>query len=231
MRTPEAKQYLRSRLTDAFSVENFLDPEEIKEFIEFYNQSQNKIQKNTGPVVSYLNDEPLFKNVIERLEPFIGKFKVYSAAYFHVTFPHIIHNDDQFELPNTYKAITLPLEINYTDERRELPSLCMFDQYYLDGPAKFFNGSADIPTYYNKQIYEYSAVENKTSQPFPEELRLKYFTHLKKPWLDGLSLKSVHAWQPGSAIIFDALRLHCASDFRQLGIKSKLGISIFTETD
>ena len=107
----------------------------------------------------------------------------------------------------------------------------MFDQYYLDGPAKFFRGDKDIPTYYNKQIYEYSAVENLIDQPFPEDIRLRYFTHLRKPWLQGLSLRSVHKWSPGSAIIFDAVRLHSASDFRRLGIESKLGISIFTYTD
>jgi hypothetical protein len=230
MRSSEDKQYLRSRLEDAISIENFLDNDEINELIELYH-NKDKIHKNTGPVVSYLQDEPIFEKLVTRLKPLIGDFKVYSAAYFYVTFPHIIHNDDQFDLPKTFKAITLPLQLNYSSDSKELPSLCMFDQYYLDGPAKFFNGSKDIPTYYNKQIYEYSNVENKTDKPFPEDLRLKYLTHLRKPWLEGLSIKSIHKWQPGSAIIFDAVRLHCASDFRQLGISSKLGISIFTYTD
>jgi hypothetical protein len=230
MRSSEDKQYLRSRLNDTVVVDKFLDDEEIKELIELYH-NKDKIHKNTGPVVSNLQDDPIFEKLVTRLKPLIGDFKVYSAAYFYVTFPHIIHNDDLFDLPNTFKAITLPLQLNYSGNNKELPSLCMFDQYYLDGPAKFFNGSKDIPTYYNKQIYEYSNVENKTDQPFPEDIRLKYLTHLKKPWLEGFSIKSIHTWQPGSAIIFDALRLHCASDFRQLGISSKLGISIFTYTD
>lgn len=230
MRSSEDKQYLRSRLNDTVVVDKFLDDEEIKELIELYH-NKDKIHKNTGPVVSYLQDDPIFEKLVTRLKPLLGDFKVYSAAYFYVTFPHIIHNDDLFDLPNTFKAITLPLQLNYSGNNKELPSLCMFDQYYLDGPSKFFNGSKDIPTYYNKQIYEYSNVENKTDQPFPEDIRLKYLTHLKKPWLEGLSIKSIHQWQPGSAIIFDALRLHCASDFRQLGISSKLGISIFTYTD
>lgn len=230
MRSSEDKQYLRSRLEDAVSIENFLDNDEINELIELYH-NKDKIHKNTGPVVSYLQDEPIFEKLVTRLKPLIGDFKVYSAAYFYVTFPHIIHNDDQFDLPKTFKAITLPLQLTYSGPKKELPSFCVFDQYYLDGPAKFFNGSKDIPTYYNKQVYEYSNVENKTDQPFPEDVRLKYLTHLKKSWLEGFSIKSIHQWQPGSAIIFDAVRLHCASDFRQLGISSKLGISIFTYTD
>jgi GTP-binding protein LepA len=34
---------------------------------------------------------------------------------------------------------------------------------------------------------------------------------------------------PLQALIFDSVRLHCASDFRKLNIQSKLGISIFTK--
>jgi hypothetical protein len=36
-------------------------------------------------------------------------------------------------------------------------------------------------------------------------------------------------WKPTDALVFDSVRLHCASDFRKLNIQSKLGISIFTK--
>jgi hypothetical protein len=61
-----------------------------------------------------------------------------------------------------------------------------------------------------------------------ESTRCTYLTHLKYKWLEGLTLWGTIKWKPGTAIIFDSVRLHCASDFRKLGIKSKLGISIFT---
>jgi hypothetical protein len=166
----------------------------------------------------------------QRLEPLIGDFKIYSAAFFDVKFPHIIHNDDDKSFPLTYKAITLPLKLERTESGSELPKLCIFDQYYLEGPSKFFNGDSDIPTYYNTQVYEYSNVQNKSSTTISNIIKNKHLTHLKSNWLTGLSLNSMHDWQPGSAIIFDALKLHCASDFRSLGIRSKLGISIFTYT-
>jgi hypothetical protein len=54
-------------------------------------------------------------------------------------------------------------------------------------------------------------------------------THLKPQWLEGLSLHSTLDWVPGNIMIFDSLRLHCASDFRKLGIRSKTAISIFTK--
>ena len=108
--------------------------------------------------------------------------------------------------------------------------LCFFDQHYFHGPSKFFKDSTNIPTYYNKQLYEYSQVDGILEHnTIDEECYQKYFTHLKHKWLEGLSLHSVLPWTPGSCIIFDSVRLHCSSDFRKMGIKSKLGISIFTK--
>ena len=110
----------------------------------------------------------------------------------------------------------------------QFPKLCFFDQFYFHGPAKFFNGDNSIPTYYNKQIYAYSLVDGLIDSLFVDTDNL--FTHLKPNWLEGLSLHSTLDWKPTTALIFDSVRLHCASDFRNLGITSKLGISIFTKT-
>jgi hypothetical protein len=107
------------------------------------------------------------------------------------------------------------------------PKLCFFDQFYFHGPSKFFNGDESIPTYYNKQVYDYQDVSGLVNGVFSDNNN--YFTHLKPQWLEGLSLHSSLDWIPGHALIFDSVRLHCASDFRNLGIKSKLGISIFTK--
>ena len=101
-----------------------------------------------------------------------------------------------------------------------------FDQFYFHGPAKFFNGDTNVATYYNKQVYEYSDVDGLVDVQFVDADKL--FTHLKPSWLKGLSLHSTLEWRPGNALIFDSVRLHCASDFRRLNIQSKLAISIFT---
>jgi hypothetical protein len=232
MRSSEDKELLVSRFTDTIYVEEFLQPEEIQYLVQLFDNSNDKIYKNTGPVTSNsIMKDSILESIVERLRPLIGDFKIYSAAFFNVKTPHIIHNDDEKSFPLTYKAITLPLKLEYSVVSTELPSLCIFDQYYLEGPSKFFNGSNDIPTYYNQQIYEYSEVQNKSSTGIRVDDIQRYLTHIKPNWLHGLSLNSIHAWKPGSAIIFDALKLHCASDFRQHSIISKLGISIFTYTD
>jgi hypothetical protein len=226
MRTQEQINNIKQHFGDPYSVENFVSVDDIAELISIYDQN-NKTVKNTGPVTVDINtllDEPVFQRLLADIRTEIGPFEFAAGLFFKTDYPHVIHNDDTFELPNTvYKAITIPLAAEGTG----IPKLCFFDQCYFHGPAKFFNGDTDIPTYYNQQVYDYTNVDSVVDQPFVDEHQ--YFTHLKPHWLQGLSLLSAIDWIPTQAIIFDSVRLHCASDFRQLGIKSKLGLSIFTK--
>jgi hypothetical protein len=239
MRTKEQIDRIKSRIENPYSKSDFLSKEDINYLIDIFENSESindpytsLIKKNTGPVTldlsSYIKDK-VVSSILLRLKDYIGNFSVTAAFFFKTDYPHVIHNDDTFELPDgVHKAITLPLKLygNYSS----YPKLCFFDQFYFHGPAKFFKGSSNIPTYYNKQMYQYDNVDGLVSNKFPEEDK-KYFTHLKTSWLEGLSLHSTLDWVPGSALIFDSTRLHCASDFRTLGITEKLGISIFTKIE
>lgn len=232
MRSKEQIAHISKNFSSPRSVENFLTPAEVQELISLYKSSDTGaplVYKNTGPVTLNINDyldRPVFKSIWQRIEKEIGAFEMTAGFFFWTNYPHIIHNDDTFELPDTvYKGINLPLE--FEGLSNIYPKLCFFDQYYFHGPAKFFNGSNSIPTYYNRQIYEYSNVSGTVNRPFVDGD--KFFTHLNYKWLEGLSLQTSLDWIPGNALIFDSVQLHCASDFRQLGIKSKLGISIFTK--
>ena len=229
MRTVDQIKNIRKNISDPYSVSGFISLDDINHLIAIFENDTNKIKKNTGPVTVNLSPyfgNPIIKKIINQLKTNIGDFEITSSFFFETDYPHVIHNDDTFELPDTvYKAITLPLELDQFNG--VYPKLCFFDQFYFHGPAKFFNGSKDIPTYYNKQVYEYSNVCGVTAQTFVGDNKL--FTHLNSKWLDGLSLNSTLDWIPGNALIFDSVRLHCASDFRKLGVTSKLGISIFTK--
>jgi hypothetical protein len=235
MRTIEQVSAIKKTISRPFSVEQFLSQTDINCLIDLYTQESNLaspynglIKKNTGPTTLNLHqfgDHPIVQKIISSLETYIGRFEITAAFFFHTDYPHVIHNDDTFELPSgVYKGITLPLKLNGFNG--QYPKLCFFKQFYFHGPAKFFKGSKNIPTYYNKQIYKYDDIDNLTTEAFVD--RWNYFTHLKPQWLEGLSLESALDWVPGNALIFDSVRLHCASDFRSLGIQSKLGISIFT---
>jgi hypothetical protein len=236
MRTQEQIDKIKQHIQDPYEVKDFLNTEEISYLINLFESNKNTVNspavyKNTGPVtldlLLYIKD-PVVASVLERLTTIIGPYEVTAAFFFFTDYPHILHNDDTFELPdNVYKGITLPLRI----DGNAVPDLCFFDQFYFHGPAKFFNNDADIPTYYNKQVYDYSNVDgNVCGMIIDESTRVNYLTHLKTKWLKGLSFWGTLKWRPGNALIFDSTRLHCASDFRRQGIKSKLGISIFTKS-
>jgi hypothetical protein len=240
MRNNNQIDIICSRITNPYSVDDFLSLTEIDNLVTIFENIKNEdlskpyvdlIKKNTGPITLDLHrvkNQALIRSILTRLRVLIGDFEVTSSFYFHTDYPHVIHNDDTFELPEgVYKGVTLPLKIY--GEYKDYPKLCFFDQFYFHGPAKFFKGSKDIPTYYNEQIYDYANLNGLVSETFDNELYRKYFTHMQYRWLDGLSINSIFDWKPGSAIIFDSVRLHCASDFRKLGIRSKLGISIFTK--
>lgn len=235
-RTPAEREIIVNNMAKPYVVKNFLSQDNIDELIEIYNHRQNKIQKNTGPVTSELRDDfdsiPVLKIIKEKILAEVGECEVYTGFYFNVTQPHIIHNDDDKQGPVVYKAFTLPLKIEMINvaEQPKYPSLCFFDQYYLEGPSKFFKGATvNIEEYYNTAVCDYKEVHNLSSKTFDHNVYQEYLSHLKLNWLDGLSFNSAHTWQPGNAIVFDCVRLHAASNFTKQGIKSKLGISIFTQ--
>jgi len=178
-------------------------------------------------IKQFLGD-PVVAKIIDKLTEEIGQFELTAGFFFTTNYPHIIHNDDTFELPDgVYKGITIPLKAYVSNST---PKLCFFDQFYFHGPAKFFYGDTNIPTYYNKQLYDYQEVDGiSDTMLIDESTRVSYLTHLKPKWLNGLTFWGTLDWLPTSALIFDSTRLHCASDFRQQGITHKLGISIFTK--
>jgi hypothetical protein len=234
MRTEQQIAQIKSRVTDPYTIQDFISLDDVDHLVNLFESQKtepNAVYKNTGPVTldikGYLED-PAISKIIVRLKEELGNFEITAGFFFTTNYPHIIHNDDTFELPDgVYKGITIPLK-TYGSDR--IPDLCFFDQCYFHGPAKFFNGDTDIPTYYNKQVYDYKDVDGEIgSMMIDESTRCQYFTHLKTQWLKGLTLWGTLKWKPTSALIFDSTRLHCASDFRQQGITHKLGISIFTK--
>lgn len=233
MRSLEQIKIIKGSISDPFCVENFLSTEEIISLVNLFEMQQikpNKIYKNTGPVtldIRLFYDNKIIQKIFKSLIEHIGNFEITAGFFFWTNYPHIIHNDDIFDLPtNIYKGITLPLKI-YGEG---IPKLFFFDQFYFHGPSKFFKGESDVPTFYNKQIYSYENVDSlREGMHIDKNTRLKYFSHVKDKWLEGLSLWGEVDWIPGNAIVFDSTRIHCASDFRTLGITAKLGISIFTK--
>jgi hypothetical protein len=232
MRTVDQIKNIRKNISDPYSVSEFISLDDINHLIAIFKNDTTKIKKNTGPVTVNLSPyfgDPVVEKIITKIKKEIGNIEITAAFFFQTAFPHIIHNDDTFELPdNVYKAITLPLSMEgFSGEH---PKLCFFDQFYFHGPSKFFQNDTGIPTYYNQCIYDYKDVDGwVNTTPFDNNIRKTYLQHLKPKWLTGLTFWGTLNWKPGNAIIFDSTRLHCASDFRQVNITEKLGVSIFTK--
>lgn len=243
MRNEQQIKNIKNRIVQPYSIDNFLSPDEVSYLVKMFESHtddqidpmQRKVYKNTGPITldlrSYVQD-PVIADILNRIKAEIGNYEITAAFFFYTNYPHIVHNDDLFQLPDgIYRAITLPLKFNRTVESDELPCLCLFDQFYFHGPSKFFKGSSEdnIPTYYNQKLYEYSNIDGLLDHnAISEETYNELFTHCQPQWLEGLSLHSSIPSKIGSAIIFDSVRLHASSDFRKKGIESKLAISIFT---
>lgn len=231
MRSIEQKTDIENHFSPPFSISNALSENERIELISVFENSNEKIHKNTGPITVNLTQEllsgPILAKVLSMVRDRVGDFEVLSGFFFYVERPHVIHNDDSFEFPKTFKGITIPLCLE--GEFTEHPELCFFDQYYLDGPAKFLRGYANVPSYYNIIKYDYDGVCGLTDAPFDRSIHSTKLPHLKYECLAGLSYSESLVSTPGNVLVFDAVRLHAASDFRKLGITSKLGISIFTK--
>ena len=229
MRTQEQIQAIKNTQSNPKQLWNMLTQDDIDVLLNYYNTSDNVIEKNTGPKVLHVKEgEGVIDNILATLRKLYGDFDLRSAHYFDVEKPHIIHNDDDFDYPQCYKAFVIPLYVEgaVCDNAK----FFVFDQAYYGGPAKFVNGEdvTDKPVHYNTFVTDYSNIEDKSESNI-EDIHLQFLTHLKPKWLEGLSVKCYFPWHIGSMIEFDSLRLHCSSNFNNAGITRKIGLSIFTK--
>jgi len=206
----------------------FLNESEVDNLLLYYNNNTDKAEiKPTGPKCLYIKEgEGVIDDILYRLREKFGNFKLRNAQIFDTTVPHILHNDDGKDLPNAYKAFTIPLMVF---EGNELDAkLCMFDQYYYGGPAKFCNGEKFESNTYNSIVTDYKDVDGLNDKGISTDLRKDLLSHLNEKWLEGLTLQAYFPWIIGSYIAFDALQIHSASNFTTKGIPRKIGLSIFT---
>lgn len=216
---------LKQTHSDPFSVKEIVDCKELLEY--YYNHQSDVIQKNTGPkVLKIENDHVLLQPILQSMQKQLLPFEVRYAHFFDVTDPHIIHNDDEFEFPNSYKAFTIPLNIYGESDDIKLVT---FDQYYYGGPAKFFNGEKSIENvYYNAPLTSYENVQGCSDAGIQQDIKDEYLGHLSDSWLQGLTVNKMLDWTIGDVLCFDSLSLHCSSNFKSKQIDRKIGLSIFT---
>lgn len=213
-----------------FQINNFLTEDEVLNLKSFFYQDPNKEYKRTGPTCSlFIGNEKIRSRIYEILPPCEI---LRTSLYFKTAVPHILHTDSpkhSTEIP--YRAVLLPLELDTKQPLQPFDvSFFIFKQRWYQDPIKLFKGEENIYSPHNRPLYDYAEIEGlDRSSTIDEEYRKKWLPHLKAKWLEGLTIEAQFDWKIGSAIVFDSFQVHCASDFRLVGVESKLGLSIFTK--
>ena len=225
MRDSKNIQLLKKTHGAPFAVKGIVDSGKLLNY--YFNNESDVIQKNTGPkVLKIEKDHLLLRPILESMQEKLLSFEVRYAHFFDVTDPHIIHKDDEFEFPHSYKAFTIPLNIYGESDNIKLIT---FDQYYYGGPAKFFYGEKSIENvYYNTPITSYEDVQECSDAGIEQNIKDEYLGHLSDSWLQGLTVNKMLDWTIGDILCFDSLSLHCSSNFKSKKIDRKIGLSIFT---
>jgi len=229
MRTQEELERIKQNIEPSGQIEDFITSDERNNLLLYYNRKASDIvRKPTGPKTYNLENYNDLDWLLYRLKASFGEFKPWSIQFFDTAVPHMIHNDDHPDNPNSYKTFLFPLSYNPWYPTTEL-EFFVFEQFYFQGEAKFIkNDPGKFPIYKNKMLTEYTDVENLATDPIDNDTANK-LTHLKKSWLEGLSVDKIFKWRFNSVIHFHPCQLHAAGNFLKHNVNRKIGLSIFTE--
>ena len=217
-------------------VKNIFSKEEIKKFINLYNElpitvhnkKQNVIKKRW--LAKY--GEKLEKLFYDRLKNEIGDFKYDN-----------LKNDDGSEIlglfQESYNPIGLHIDggFNFEDfiyKQSLIPltpigSTVIFKNRFYGKSTNFTIDKKelelkDLKYGQNKRSSEHIGMYG--DKPFDEKLFKKYLNHEKIENLFGLEVELIYEWEVGSMLIFDRTNLHCSSSVID---GKKIGLTTFTK--
>ena len=217
-------------------VKNIFSKEEIKKFINLYNElpitvhnkKQNVIKKRW--LAKY--GEKLEKLFYDRLKNEIGDFKYDN-----------LKNDDGSEIlglfQESYNPIGLHIDggFNFEDfiyKQSLIPltpigSTVIFKNRFYGKSTNFTIDKKelelkDLKYGQNKRSSEHIGMYG--DKPFDEKLFKKYLNHEKIENLIGLEVELIYEWEVGSILIFDRTNLHCSSSVID---GKKIGLTTFTK--
>lgn len=241
-RPKEQVDQMLDRCGTTVILKRFISDIDIDTLLNLYYAGTNKDYKNigyksnpsSGPI-TYIAKEfkhkSEFVEIFDRIQQKLNlNLNIWGGNFFETTKPYIIHNDIDFRheiIPG--KCIVIPLVKNYkTDHHKASDTdakFYIFDQMFFHGAVKCFKNSEEIISPYNIPLYDYSdiyKIHNDNRMPNVDA------GHMRQEWLEGFSIEKECNWVPGDVIVFDCARLHCASNFHNNNIESKIGLSLFT---
>ena len=222
---------IKFRKTEPKQFLNYIDSDEIEYLVKLF---EDKPKIKNSKILSHIviNETEYVNYLVDRLKEEFGDFKLRSATIWQAMKPHNIHNNDSLRSPgHGHLGFVFPLY--HEGGIAEDAKLIFFHQYYK-GASKFYAGENDKkwPVFYNQLVTDYKDIMYKSRDEcsmLDKTFKDKYLSQIKDSWLDGLSLQTSFPWTIGSMMKFDVCQLHVASNFKKVGIKRKIAMSLFTD--
>ncbi len=200
-----------------YVVKNFLNSNEIREFIDLYQKLPIEVNNQRQKIVKKKWSTKLFPDLqkiyIEKLKSAIGEFSMdnpkdkmgnESLGLFQESFkPVSLHVDTGFDFDKViYKQTLLPL----SDEGE---TVIFKNRFYGCSTTFSINERELAAEGYNKRSSEHIELYNK--KPFDKIMHEKYLQHEEIENLRGLEIDMIYKWKLGEILIFDRTSLHCSS--------------------
>ena len=231
----ELQEVLKARWEPPKVFENVLNQDEINFLLECEKNNANKkvlpsriFGLDTSAPQEFL--KPKLKEILKY------PYKVTGGNFFRTSVPYRLHADTGIdEFAKLYRIVVFPLFIDTGDDPyvEEFNSLTIMNQRWYNQAAFFMKGEEEKfdvkKAEYNQPVNDYSIAYNLTSDPFPIERFNQLFDHLVYKNFEGFSELSTAPWRIGNAITFDRSDIHTASNFIKANVKSKIGLTFFTE--
>ena len=205
-----------------------LSVETVNELKNIYN-SQPKQELDWRKGADFLPALELLTDYVSN-ELGHNDWKCTQGTFFEARKPYRIHTDTSVNEHN-YQTFVFPLDWDLDNNACvQENSLYIFKQRWHLESTNFRYGSKPSTdgTRHNTDTREYSKVENLEPNNFIDKDAASDCDHLNVKHFTGLSVEAKLKWVPWKPLTFPRTALHCSNNWHRLGIKSKLGLSLFT---
>jgi hypothetical protein len=210
-------------------IQKFLSAEMITSLCNLFFSNKELVKKPTGPTtldISKIKSEDQIERLFERIYKQLGSFEVLGGNFYHTSVPYVVHCDnmpDENGLPSF--NIILPLLEEFSSQEQKDHFVVLFEQSFRGAARKFFFNDTNVPMGLYPHQYDDKGVLGIVSGTPEQDNPL--LSHLKQDWLAGLSVAENMIWSPGNLLAFQGSRLHCSSNFSDIGLLKKLGLALF----
>ena len=234
--TDDQVRQMRSADSPSKTTENFITMDELsflrKQIEKIQYPEEGKTSKYSGASYNDPIGQVLKKMFDKRIKNLIGDYDLDFFAWQEAIHPQKIHAALRLypdKIP--YKAILIPLDVISNENLwKETYTITFKQRNYLEGNLNSNTGKKGNTDQIEwKRPYDTPGLQNLTEgYNITLEQHKKYFSHIPYEYLEGLEIDNIYKWTPGSCVTWDQNQLHCADNFLQNNIQTKLSLIFFT---